>query len=77
MPGRHSLSLMLNINKAVKQKSNARKAQFIVDVEYMQSTMQQKSNARKAQFNVNQLNIYIYIERCRKKIKYQEGTVYG
>ena len=31
MPGRHSLSLMLNIRKAVQQKLNARKAQFIVD----------------------------------------------
>ena len=38
--------MKLNINKAVKQKSNARKAQFIVDQLNIHRTVQQESNAR-------------------------------
>ena len=33
MAGRHSLSLIMNIHASVQQKSNARKAQSIIDVE--------------------------------------------
>ena len=34
MAGRYSLSLTMNIHASVQQKSNARKAQSIIDVEY-------------------------------------------